>query len=54
MLLTIDEVAVHLRVSTRTVRRLIASGDLQASKIGRSVRVSRAAVEAMLGPDKSQ
>lgn len=53
-LLTIDEVASHLRVSTRTVRRLIRSGGLQASRIGRSVRVSHSAVESLLGRDNNQ
>ncbi|MCH7598054.1 helix-turn-helix domain-containing protein [Patescibacteria group bacterium] len=33
-LLTIDEVAVILRVSTRTVIRYIEAGRLKASKIG--------------------
>lgn len=35
----IDEVAEILGVSTRTVRRLIATGELMACHIGRSVRV---------------
>ena len=47
-LLTVEEVASLLRVSPRTVRRLIACGDLRALKIRRSVRVPRQAVEALL------
>jgi excisionase family DNA binding protein len=47
--LTIAEVAERLRVSPRTVKRLIASGTLCAAKIGRSVRVQRTAVEALFG-----
>jgi excisionase family DNA binding protein len=47
--LTIAEVAERLRVSPRTVCRQIASGALCAVRIGRSVRVPRLAVEALLG-----
>jgi len=46
-LLTIGEVAERLRLSPRTVQRLIASDTLCAVKIGRSVRVQRSAVEAL-------
>ena len=35
----IDEVAEILALSSRSVRRLIASGELMACRIGRSVRV---------------
>lgn len=43
--LTIDEVATALRVSTRTVRRLIASGRMTCMRVGRSVRIPRSAIE---------
>lgn len=39
-----------LRVSTRTVDRLIADGELPAAKFGHSVRIPRSAVEALLTP----
>jgi excisionase family DNA binding protein len=39
-LLTIAEVADGARVSTRTIRRLIANGRLPAVRIGRAIRVS--------------
>lgn len=45
--LTIDEVAAEYRVSTRTIRRLVADGKLPAFHIGRSVRLSREQVNAM-------
>ena len=38
-LLRIPQVAEGLDVSTRTVRRLIAAGELVACRFGRSVRV---------------
>jgi excisionase family DNA binding protein len=38
-LLLIDQVAEGLGVSTRTVRRLIAKGELVACRLGRLVRV---------------
>ena len=36
--LTIDEVLVYLRVTSRTIYRLIRSGDLPAMRIGRQWR----------------
>jgi excisionase family DNA binding protein len=38
-LLTVADVASRLRVSTKTVRRLIARGDLRVVRIGRAIRV---------------
>ncbi len=46
--LTIQEVAARLRVSQRTVRRLISHGQLQVVRIGRSVRITPAAIGSML------
>ena len=39
---TVNGIAEHLDVSTRTVHRWIADGDLIAHKFGRSTRVSDA------------
>lgn len=39
-LLTVDDVAAYLRVSTKTVRRQIAAGHISAIRIGRLIRVS--------------
>ncbi len=49
-LLVRDEVAAILRVSIRTVDRLIADGELPASRVGRSVRVNRSDVLALVPP----
>jgi excisionase family DNA binding protein len=38
-LLTLDDVAEHLQVSRRTVERLIAAGELAATRIGAATRV---------------
>lgn len=46
--LTIDEAAEALRVSTRTVERLIASGHLPSRKLGRRRVVPLAALERLL------
>lgn len=46
-LLTIEEVAKILRVSTRTVNRYIESGRLKASKIGQW-RIKESDLEAFL------
>lgn len=42
--LTIGETAATLRVSERTVRRWIARGNLDAQKVGGTVRIAGAAV----------
>ena len=51
-LLTVGEVALHLRQSERTVRDKIAAGDLPAHRIGSGprapIRVDRAELEAWL------
>lgn len=47
-LLTVDAVAARLDLSTKTVRRLIASGDLVACRIRRAVRVSEDDLKSFL------
>jgi excisionase family DNA binding protein len=49
-LLTVQETAAMLRVSTVTVRRYIASGRLAATRVGRGVRIQREAVEHFVIP----
>ena len=44
-LLTIDVVATFLRVSTKTVRRMIGRGELPHIRVGRQVRVRWEALE---------
>jgi len=43
--MTVAEAAAFLRVSTKTVRRLIAQGALGYVKIGRSIRLRREVIE---------
>jgi excisionase family DNA binding protein len=43
-LLTVDEVAKHMRVDEKTVRRWINRGELVAIDIGRGYRISRASL----------
>lgn len=38
--LTVKDLAAHLRISTKTVRRFINSGALKAHRVGRQIRVS--------------
>jgi len=45
-LLSMSEVAEHLGVSTRTVMRLIKSGAIAASRIGRQIRIAPQDLEA--------
>lgn len=47
-LLTVQEVADLMRVSTMTVYRLIRSGELAATRVGRSYRVPEGAVDEYL------
>jgi uncharacterized protein len=55
-LLTIKEAAALMKVTDRTIRRWIADGRLDASKIARTVRIRRTALEALVqpGPGKTQ
>jgi excisionase family DNA binding protein len=48
-LLTVQAVADLLDVSSKTVRRLIARGDLAAHRIGGSLRVSEGDLRVYLG-----
>ncbi len=45
------EIAQHLGVSERTIRRLIASRELPSVKIGGARLVARADLERLLSPD---
>ncbi|HEY7066305.1 MAG TPA: helix-turn-helix domain-containing protein [Chloroflexota bacterium] len=49
-LLTVQETADLLKVSTVTVRRFIADGRLPARKVGRAVRVDKADAERVAKP----
>lgn len=46
--LRVHEAAAVLQVSTKTVRRLIARGDLKAVRIGRSVRIHSSELEHLI------
>jgi excisionase family DNA binding protein len=50
---TIHEAAELFNTSTRTVRRLIASGALPVHRLGRSVRISDADIAAFLAANRS-
>ena len=47
-LLTVAEVAEHLRVSTMTVYRLIKAGELPAIRVGKAYRLREDDVETYL------
>ena len=46
---TIDEAAKILKVSTETVRKLIANKELEARRVGRQYRITREAIDRFLG-----
>lgn len=47
---TISEAAERLALSTKTVRRLIARGELPALRIGRSIRIPATALDTLGRP----
>lgn len=47
---TLNEAATDLKLSRDSVRRLIRSGDLNPTKIGRSIRVEIASLQALGKP----
>lgn len=47
-LLTLQETAARLRVSVRTIQRLIAAGHLRPTKIGRRTLVAEREIETYL------
>ena len=48
-LLSVSDVAEALAVSERTVRRMIASGEISIVRLGRSVRVRQLDIDALIG-----
>ena len=53
-LLTLGDVAAILRVNIRTVRRLIAAGELIATRVGGQLRVMQPDLEAYLRRQRGQ
>lgn len=47
-LLTFAEVCERLRIDAKTLRKIIASGDLKAAKVGRAYRISEDSIEQYL------
>lgn len=55
--LTVKEAASILRLSTRTVREMVRTGELAGNKRGHAIRISRSAVLAWLSgssPSRAQ
>ena len=50
---TVLEVAKHLKVSERQVRRWIAKNELVVHRLGRSVRVAKGDLDAFLARQKA-
>ena len=46
--MTLEEAAAYLKVSTADVEALIESGELKARRIGSQVRISKEAIDAFL------
>ena len=51
-MLTVDQVAEHLAVSTKTVRRWIIDGRLSVHRIGRQLRISEPDLQAFLAQQR--
>ena len=54
LLLTVEEVAAHLRLNHYSVRRHIRSGRLKAIRVGGRIRVRRQDLESFLQPAAGQ
>jgi excisionase family DNA binding protein len=55
LLLTVEELADFLRVGRRAAYEAVARGDIPGTvRIGRSIRISRPAIEAWLGANTGQ
>ena len=53
-LLTVEQAADLLAVSSRTVYRMIEAGELPATRIGKTVRIQQAAIERFLAHQSRQ
>ena len=53
-ILTLDEVAEHLRISKKTVYKMVRFGDLPAFKAGKHWRVLRAELGKWIAQQSSQ
>jgi excisionase family DNA binding protein len=51
--LSVEAVATHLQVSTKTVRRWIDAGELPVHRLGRQLRVSEADLGAFVARSRS-
>jgi excisionase family DNA binding protein len=49
VLLSAEAVGELLSLSVRTVRRMIAAGEIPIVRIGRAVRIRRVDIEALIG-----
>lgn len=47
-ILTLDEVAKHLKASKRTIQREVAKGVLQGFRVGRALRFTREQVQVYM------
>jgi excisionase family DNA binding protein len=47
-MLNVDDVATQLDISLKTVRRMIANGELRVHRIGRSIRISEAEFQSFI------
>jgi putative molybdopterin biosynthesis protein len=45
---TVEEIAKMLKVSTETIRKLIARGEIKAKRIGKQYRVTQEALDEYL------
>ena len=53
-LLRVAEAASFLQVSSKTIRRLVARGDLKAVRIGRLVRIHSSEIDRMIADGGSR
>lgn len=51
---TIEEIAKLLRVSIGTIRRFVATGELESYHVGRQYRITQSALDAYLNRSQKQ
>jgi excisionase family DNA binding protein len=53
-LMTVDEVADYLRVTKKTIYRLLKQGKISATKVGNQWRFDKGAIDGWLGRGKGK
>lgn len=53
-LMTAQEAAEYLRINVKLLYKLVDSGELKSKRVGRVIRITKAAIEAYLQGDSNE